>query len=68
MYKAIALYRLLKDFKQAESLFTQLVSQFPDDLEIHLENIKFLRACINESFTPQSNPANQARDLVQLLR
>ena len=43
LYKAMALYRLKDEPQKADNLFSNLVREYPDDVEIGLENVKFLK-------------------------
>ena len=40
------------------------MTQNPVDLEVHYENIKFVRKSFKNSYKVQKNPESQARDLV----
>lgn len=63
LYRAIVLYRVFKDFKQADEIFKSEVQSHPYDIEIRLENIKFLRQAIKQKQTlaRKQSPQSEAR-------
>jgi len=48
LYKAIALYRLKGDLARADILLQNLIREYKSDIEVRVENIKFLKHVLRE--------------------
>lgn len=50
LYEALCYYRILGQFEPANDLFVRLCEGFPTDVELRIENIKFLRHALERNF------------------
>lgn len=64
------LYRINKNFGEADTIFKKLVEAQPEDIEVQMENIRFLRLAlkVNHALNRKEAPEAEARHLIQLLR
>ena len=69
LYKAITLYRLKDEPQKADNLFLNLLREYPDDVEIALENLKFVRTMMKQQVQlRRSNSLEaEAKQLVALI-
>lgn len=64
------LYRIQDDLKQADTLFLNLKRQYFSDIEIHVENVIFLRYCLKRNFKlkREVDQESEATFLLNLLK